>query len=584
MNFIDISDLNISTTLDVLRRDTQRNSLFLYQHKGDFFANANRIGNVDQNIAQTKFLKFLKKAQQDNIGLVLSPEYSCPKSVVDYIIDNENMQPALNKVWVLGGESINKEEIAQLLSVNKDSVFIHCEDVISNTDKSYSDPLYYIFKGVHTGIPKLIILIQFKTRHMGGLWGGGNVEADNLIEGNDIYIIKNSNSSTRLVSFICSEAMNVRQELTQDVKDNILDWNDKPYLILNPQINPNPSHIEFVRFRDFIFESDKKEIISLNWGKETFLNNRPWYPKDINTPRSGVFFKTSDVELDYSSNKITNNHKKGFYFLHIIRNRFVYFLNGTIELIKIVNKPVDITEGVAQQRRREGPEAIIVYAFDTVNCNFNELQSIDDQHIDFFNQMGVTNNFLLNAVNSIVDKERLINISTGKVIGKLENKWCDVIYLNSFNLKEADECNCRMTYVEDTYASSETIRTLNCTNLIELDQVILPDKSQYPESIKDLTHHNIILSYSQDAPTYKYKYNLTNDNGEVKRATICYLGNVSANQVKITYDELQKLFDEGSEGKRRIVVFYKKGTDLYSKYDESAGSITNPSNDNSSIL
>lgn len=584
MNFIDIATLNISTELDVLKRDTQRNSLLLYQHKGDFFADGNRIGNVDQNIAHTKFLKVLEKARQDNIALVLSPEYSCPKSVIDFIIDNENIQPALNKVWVLGGESINKEEIAQLVAVNRDNILIHCEDVISNTDKSYSDPLYYVFKGIHSGISKLIILIQFKTRHMGGLWGGGNVEADNLIEGNDIYIIKNSNSSTRLVSFICSEAMNVRQELTQDVKSNILDWNDKPFLILNPQINPNPSHSEFIRFRDFIFESDKKEIISLNWGKETFLNNRSWYPEDINTPRSGVFFKTLDVELDYSPNKIINNHKKGFYFLHIIRNRFVYFLNGTIELIKIENKPVDIIEGVAQQRRREGPEAIIVYAFDMQTSNFIEQQSIDDQHIDFFNKRGITNNFLLSADNSIVDKERLINISTGKIIGKLENKWCDVIYLNSFNLKEADECNCRMTYVEDAYASSETIRFLNCTNLIELDQTILPDKSKYPESIKDLIHQDIILSYSQDASAYKYKYNLTNDNGEIRKSTICYLGNVSLSQVRNTYDELQKLFEEGTEGKRRIVVFYKNGTDLRSKYDENAGSITTPSNDNSSIL
>ncbi len=584
MNFIDISSLNISTELDVLKRDTQRNSMLLYQHKGVFFADSNRIGNANQNEAHTKFLRVLQKAKQDNTTLVLSPEYSCPKSIIDFIIDNEDTQPSTNKVWVLGGESINKEEITQLLALNQGGIYIHCEDIISNTDKSYADPLYYIFKGLHSGVSKLIILIQFKTRHMGGLWTGGNVEADNLIEGNDIYVIKNSNSSTRLVSFICSEAMNVRHELTQDVKDDVLDWNDKPFLILNPQINPNPSHIEFIKFRDFIFESNKKEIISLNWGKETFLNNKAWYPEDINTPRSGVFFKTLDIELDYSPNRIINNHKKGFYFLHIIRNKFVYFLNGNIELIKIENKPVDIIEGVAQQRRREGPEAIMVYEFDVGTSNFIEQRTIDDQHISFFNQRGIANDFLLNKDNSIIDKERLINISTGKVNGKHENKWCDVINLNSFNLKEADECNCRMTYVEDAYEVSEAIRSLNCMNLVELGQTILPDKSQYPESIKDLIHHNIIISYSQDACAYKYKYNLTDDNGKIKKATVCYIGNVSVSQVRSTYDELQKLFEEGTEGKRRIVVFYKNGTDIRSKYDENAGSITNPSNDNSSIL
>lgn len=582
MNFIDISDLNIFTTLDVLKRDTQRNSLLLYQHKGDFFADGDRIGNADQNIAHTKFLKVLEKAREDNIALVLSPEYSCPKSVIDFIIDNDKMQPSSNKVWVLGGESINKEEITELIANNRNDILIHCEDVIANTDKRYLDPLYYIFKGIHNNIAKLIILIQFKTRHMGGLWNS-QIEPNNLIEGETIYIIKNNNHSVRLMSFICSEAMNFRQEFTPELK-KYHDWNDKPFLILNPQFNPSPSHLEFIAFRKFALEEDRKEIISLNWGKDTSIDGKALYNHEVNSPRSGIFFKTIEAELDYSPNKISKSHLKGLYFLHLNRNTFVYYLNGNIELFKVENKSVHINQGVLQQRRREGPENTAIYTLDAITHDITEHQFVTDSHLDFFRQRGVTNSFLLDPGNSIVDKERLINISTGKVTGKLESKWCDVIYLNSFNLKEADECNCRMTYVEDTYASSETIRTLNCTNLIELDQVILPDKSKYPESIKDLVHHNIILSYSQDAYIYKYKHNLTNDKGEIQKATICYLGNVSVSQVKSTYDELQKLFEEGTEGKRRIVIFYKTGTNIHSKYDESAGSIINPPNDKSSIF
>lgn len=579
MNFIDIATLNISTELDVLKRDTQRNSLLLYQHKGDFFADGNRIGNVDQNIAHTKFLKVLEKARQDNSDLVLSPEYSCPISIITHIISNEDTQPLTNKIWVLGGESITKEELCQLNDANQENVLVHFENDVLNSNKRYLDPLYYIFRGVHNGATKLIVLIQFKTRHM-GVWSG-DVERNNLIEGNNIYIIKNSNTSVRLISFICSEAMNVRTDLTQQIKNDIL-WDDMPFLILHPQINPDPSHQNFVDFRKFILEAEKKEVISLNWGVNTFFNGNNWYSARGNTARSGIFFKTD--ELNYENNRVIRNHKKGLYFLHINKNKFVYYFDGIPELFRIENPPVHINEGEAPQRRREGPEVIEIYCFDNASSTFNVIQATNDKHLQFFIDRGIANNFLLNADNSIVDKERLINISTGKVTGKLESKWCDVIYLNSFNLKEADECNCRMTYVEDTYVSSETIRSLNCTNLIELDQAILPDKSQYPESIKDLAHHNIILSYSQDASTYKYKYNLTNDNGEIRKATICYLGNVSVSQVKNTYDELQKLFEEGTEGKRRIVVFYKNGTDIHSKYDESAGSITNPSNDNSSIL
>lgn len=579
MNFIDIAALSISTELNVLKRDTQRNSLLLYQHKGDFFADGNRIGNVDQNIAHTKFLKVLEKARQDNSDLVLSPEYSCPISIITYIIASEDTQPLTNKIWVLGGESITKEQLGQLNDANQDNILVHFENDVLNSNKRYLDPLYYIFRGVHKDVTKLIILIQFKTRHM-GVWSG-DVERNNLIEGNNIYIIKNSNTSVRLMSFVCSEAMNVRTDLTQQIKNDIL-WDDMPFLILHPQINPDPSHQNFVDFRKFILETEKKEVISLNWGVNTFFNGNNWYSARGNTARSGIFFKTD--ELNYENNRVIRNHKKGLYFLHINKNKFVYYFDGIPELFRIENPPVHINEGEAPQRRREGPEVTEIYCFDNASSTFNVIQATNDKHLQFFKDRGITNNFLLNADNSIVDKERLINISTGKVTGKLESKWCDVIYLNSFNLKEADECNCRMTYVEDTYVSSETIRSLNCTNLIDLDKAILPDKSQYPESIKDLAHHNIILSYSQDASTYKYKYNLTNENGEIRKATICYLGNVSVSQVKNTYDELQKLFEEGTEGKRRIVVFYKNGTDIQSKYDESAGSITNPSNDNSSIL
>lgn len=122
MNFIDISTLNITTELEVLGRDTQRNSFFLYQHKGVFFADNNRIGNNDQDEAETKFIKVLTKAKEDNIALVLSPEYSCPKSVIDQIIANENLQPAQNKIWTLGGESLNKEELNNLRAINIENI------------------------------------------------------------------------------------------------------------------------------------------------------------------------------------------------------------------------------------------------------------------------------------------------------------------------------------------------------------------------------------------------------------------------------------------------------------------------------
>ncbi|MDV4101368.1 hypothetical protein CMT19_09985, partial [Elizabethkingia anophelis] len=92
MNLVDISTLNVEVELDVLKRDTQRNSLFLYQHKGVFFADNTRIGNNNQEEAITKFTNVLIRAKDDNTALVLSPEYSCPKRVIEEVILNGNIK------------------------------------------------------------------------------------------------------------------------------------------------------------------------------------------------------------------------------------------------------------------------------------------------------------------------------------------------------------------------------------------------------------------------------------------------------------------------------------------------------------
>jgi hypothetical protein len=581
MNFVDLSTLNITTELETLKRGTQRYSLFLYQHKGVFFADNSRIGNSNQNEAETKFINLLKKARNENISLVISPEYSCPKSVIESIIEDENMQPPQHKIWALGGESLSKEDLNNLNNIENEGVYIYFEDVCSNSDKNYVDPLYYIFRGQHNGIEKLVILIQFKSNHMGGLWSS-QLEPNNLIQGNNVYIIKNNEHSVRLMSFICSQAMNFDAALETDLIENH-SWTDSPFMFLNLQFNPDPSHQNFIAFRQFALNKEKRELITINWGLETTFSNGEYLYRDNNAPRSGIYFKTSDAELDYKPRKIIDNHQKGLYFLQIKRNKRVYFLNRNIELFKIYNKSVHIIEGVDEQQRREGPTVSNIFNFGE-NLDFAEIETATENHINFLTTRGVTNAYLLNQENSIVDKERLLNISTGKVKGKEENRWADVIHLNSFILNETSECNNRLTYIEDTYPSSEAVRATNCTNIIELDRSILPNNQLYPHSIKRFRDKNLQLSYSSDASDYNYKYNVVNQDGNIEIATICYVGNASDRDVNSTYDELQKLFDKGTKGKETIVVYYKRGIAYKEKSDPAAGDITQIPKDNSSIL
>lgn len=581
MNFIDISTLNITTELDILKRDTQRYSSFLYQHKGVFFADNTRIGNNNQEESSAKFINVIKKAKKDNISLVLSPEYSCPKSVIDEIIAKPELQPSQQKLWALGGESLNKDELIYFRGLEDENIHIHFEDCYSNSDKKYVDPLYYIFQGQHCGIHKLIILIQFKTHHM-GVWSGGQIERDNIIQGNDIYILKNNNTSTRLISFICSEAMNVSECLTQQIQSDIF-WIDMPFLILNPQINPDPSHTDFVNFRKFILENEKKELISLNWGKETYYKGHEWYAARGNTARSGIFIKTN--QLNYNKDFIENNHSNGMYFLYIDihYNKYVFYLNSMPEIFHIEHNAVDINIGTQPQRRREGPQVIQIY---NLNEEFEiyDLSNINDNHIVNLEERGVINAYFLDETKSIIDKEILLNILTGKVQSKVQKNWSNVIHLNSFSLSESDECNNRLTYIEDSYENSEIIRSFNSTSIIEIDQNILPNPTVYPHSIKHLKDKSLSLAYANNAHTFNYKYNVINYSGSLEKATICYVGSaVSPKVVEKAYDELQKLFDEESPGKDTIVVFYKNGNSILEKSNPNAGAITKTPTSNNSI-
>lgn len=581
MNFKDISSLNITTELEILKRDTQRYSSFLYQHKGVFYADNSRIGNNDQEVSSTKFINVLTKAKEENISLVLSPEYSCPKSVIDELIANPELQPSQQKLWALGGESLNKEQLNYFKNFENENIHIHFEDCYSNSDKNYVDPLYYIFKGQHHGIDKLIILIQFKTRHMGGL-RSSQLEADNLIEGNDIYIIKNSNNSIRLMSFICSEAINFNATYTNDLKENH-SWTDSPFLIISLQYNPYPSYTDFIAFKRFVLDRDKRELITLNWGIDTLNPNGSHFFSETNSPRSAIYFKTTDEDLDHSPNKIISNHKRGLYFLQILRTKRVYILNGKIELFKIFNKPVSIDDGQNAQQRREGPTIGEIYTLDE-NLELLSVENIEDNHISFLSQRGVQNSYFLDPNKNIIDKERLINITTGKVKSKNKDNWSNVISLNSFTLSELDECNNRLTYIEDKYDNSERIRQFNCSSINEIDQIILPNLAAYPHSIKRLKDKNISLAYANNAHNFNYKYNVISKGGKLEKATICYVGSaVSTSVVEKAYVELQKLFDEESPGKDTVVVFYRQGNSILEKSNPDAGDVTKTPTSHNSI-
>ena len=339
MNFIPISDLNISIDISILRRNTQRHSVLLYQHEGVLDANNTRIGNL--NNVDSELRLFFEKSRLTSSDLVLTPEYSCPLSIIEDIISHPANWPSAGKLWVVGCESMTKQQLTALQATyNKANVFVHFETAVLNNNLNYVDPLIYLFKGTHNGQEKLIVLLQFKTMHM-GIWGGGIVERNNLIQGNEIYILRDSHDSISFFSLICSEAMNFPNYWQQN-QQAIQGWLDSPFLIFNPQLNPNPTHQNFTSFRKFILGFTKKEIISLNWNNRTKIGADDFM--DYNTSRSGFYIQSDEIDL--SPARIKNNHKHGMYYFFFGVRKHAFLLNSTPTIFHVAIPPVDIVNAL----------------------------------------------------------------------------------------------------------------------------------------------------------------------------------------------------------------------------------------------
>jgi len=566
----------IEINLRVLSRGTGRYRMLLYQHEGTLCLSENetKLGNLTDTTAA--FRSFLRLAKEKNVDLAITPEYSCPWSNIQEIIEAPDSWPADGKIWALGSESITPQQLIDFKRKFNDSdKIIYFDETRLNQNELFFDPLMYIFQGRVNGSQKLIILVQFKTLHM-GVRSGGELERDRIILGQEIYIIRNNNNSINLLTLICSEAMNFPNAMNQQEKAKY-NWNDHPFLVLNPQLNPDPIHPDFINFRRFMFEQERKEVISLNWnanskiGKKELLQN--------GSSRSGIYLNSSDIQFE-NQVQINNNHKLGMYYFYASRNNHVFILNSKPHAYLLENLSVSITEGTPSQRLRNGPEVKEVYLLQD-GSNLATMPTISDCHLECLEELGCENEFLNSQTNCILEKERLVCLTTGTFLSPPTTTWSSPEKLFSFRLKDNTEIIKRLTFAEDKDNESVQQRHQYIEAINVLDKEILPNKEKYPKSLADLKSFPVFLGYPQDATGKKeiqrelYRYNLVTEEGKMVNATVCYLGLTSLRNATDTYIALRKLFDRGNMNWQRIVVYYKKGLETKIISHENPASYVN---------
>lgn len=295
----------------------------------------------DESVA--KFRYFLDESATRKADLTLSPEYSCPWPALEGAIKDE-VRPRRGGLWLLGCQSISREEVGQLED-RLGCKTLYERDVVEESNKNYVDPLAICFVDTDG---ELVVVLQFKTQPMGV--NPIPNERDNLVCGSRGYTIANSDDdSIELVPVICSDALDFEPQ-------SLPGFATKPILVCHLQLNPKPRQLNVSRYRAETLRAraSNKEIISLNWAVST---QAKLYGKQVpitDAPHSALY--TKSAELDFSDGRLQQNHDGGLYLFRWHDHRaMVYVASYDEHCLELQLTKPDQVVGPPETCRRTGP-------------------------------------------------------------------------------------------------------------------------------------------------------------------------------------------------------------------------------------
>lgn len=545
-------------TLDLLKLDGRLYSSMMLQISGSMEYGDNYLRFTDSDLSNSKFNNFFDLALRKNVNLAITPEYSCPWSVISRLLSNNYFLPEENNLWILGSEAIKASDLNEIIQANLNIEWIYDNDIISQNinNDSFFDPVCYIFRTRNQSSNDLetVVLIQFKTQYM----GGHDWERDNLIEGEIIYVLENQEDSSRLFTFICSDVLNANLNLkiisrSQNYPPNFSIY---PYLIIHIQLIRDPYHSDFNQYKFDIFSRNMKdkEIVCLNWGRNMSMNGTT----DWNQYGGSGLYSKSD-QLNLSDDRINSNHRTGLYYTRWdSRKSNQYILNYDEKIFLIKNTKVSQSNDFGVICHRTGPEVINTYFWD--NDSWREFVNTDEEFIEMCNQIN-TNliNILSSADLGYINIERLVSLSVGM---SLKKEWHKVENHNFFAIND-NFFNSLITFTQDPNTIKMRTRRyyLNCFSIL-LNDIITRD-DMIPDSIKDLRGNCCISYLPNSSNEISYNTNLYPKNSEGIEATGIYLGTMDITTVQEIYDKTVELF-YGSQNGNRVVVWYNVGLEIES--------------------
>jgi hypothetical protein len=528
--------------LHCLIPDQDLYSVMFMQPLGEVMISDSFVGHSNAESAKIKFKVFLKLALSNNVDLVVTPEYSCPWSVIIDQIENNEL-PSPGQIWVLGCEGITPASLAKTAATHPNVSWIFDDNIIPAGGKTYLNPAIYVFQTKIGGDTfKTVIAVQFKGQPSSD--HSHQFERDSMLLGKTIYILRNDNNSVYLTTLICSDCFGFN---TDDLPPNIY----QPYLILHLQLNLDPKNIVIRNFREqaYLYNREKQEFMCVNWAQGFKLPN---YPAS-QYGGTGYFLKTP--ELAFADERINSNHAKGLYYCRSPQTRshaYFFHYSDVIFYFRTTKASQLMVPGVVQART--GPEMLDVYEWNHEGTGLIGGIRPDDGFRILCGRVQ-RNIYPINSGRlSPINIERLLLLSNGDVDESDGIPWYHPTKLRSFRVEE-NEVLKRITFVENSQKLTRDPLTRDpyyyLLNFDKLKNDILSFPTKFPQNIDDLaTDYEIRYPVADGL----YNYNICHSDGS-NPATVAFLGTVFGEFAEYVFDKMSVIL---GENKRRLVVWHEQ--------------------------
>jgi hypothetical protein len=480
----------------------------LFQPEGQLAVSSGGVANKDRARASVQFGSFLDEAHRAQADLVVCPEYSMPW---DVLVDKlgAGLCPRPGELWVLGCESATHDEIRTIKS-ELEPLGVPISELLPSVPDRFVSPLIYIFwaPALDDAAPaRLVFLVQFKTHPMSH---PTNFEVDNLQCGTTLYRLTGPGKSIRLVSIICSDALDFKDEQAGEIYDDCL--------IIHIQLNKDPRNVEFRRYRDKLlkFPDDVTELLCLNWAADIVSWHGETRENWNNVAGSAWYSKSRKFDLNDAT--ITANHRRGLYYTWLKPLQFhATFFNYLPAIFELTCSKVFDHQVAAISSRRRGPQLQSVKRWDAATSSWVIQNAANDGFEAIVSEAGPAEADLKTCWQGCpLSVERLLALTTGAMAAGQE--WHSIQLLDSCVIDDK-EVIMRMTFCQDTNTGAARFRTARLRRCRELFHIVA--KGPLPPYFSDLKA-GFSFQWSRQRP----QQNVRSSSGEY--ATLIYLGEESS--------------------------------------------------------